>query len=187
MILPEAPSETELGPQGEKHVAEADKENRALKHRPDASDGARAARGLGLRRGSVDPPSKERPDASRRRHSSVASCADADEDPNTLLGIIRELVAETKEWDASLFMDANFKSMIQDAELSGDDTNNSSGSEPGHSLGESEPSAEVDLGELGIELLRRVECPDSSARDECALDMISFWEDEGWLEEMNRR
>jgi len=39
------------------------------------------------------------------------------EDPNILLGIIRELVEETKEWDNSLFMNRDFKSMIENSNV----------------------------------------------------------------------
>ena len=39
------------------------------------------------------------------------------EDPNILLGIIRELVEETKEWDNNLFMNQDFKSMIENSEV----------------------------------------------------------------------
>lgn len=38
-------------------------------------------------------------------------------EPNILLGIIRELVEETKEWDNSLFMNQDFKSMIEGSKV----------------------------------------------------------------------
>lgn len=46
-----------------------------------------------------------------------------DNDPDALLGLIRELAEEVNDWDDTLFMDKNFKSMIensQDILLQGD-------------------------------------------------------------------
>jgi hypothetical protein len=39
------------------------------------------------------------------------------QDSNMLLGMIRDLVEETKEWDQSLFMNENFRSLISDCGL----------------------------------------------------------------------
>ena len=39
-----------------------------------------------------------------------------DDDPNNvLLGFIRDLVEETSNWDASLYMDSNFRNMMDNA------------------------------------------------------------------------
>jgi hypothetical protein len=56
-------------------------------------------------------------DRSPGRHTKAAATKTYDEGPNTLISIIRELVEETSEWDASLFMDDNFKSLIQNSGL----------------------------------------------------------------------
>ncbi|KAF9025592.1 hypothetical protein BDZ89DRAFT_1040507 [Hymenopellis radicata] len=64
------------------------------------------------------------------RHSSVAAKSDDDkrsstsshrltrlndDGTNVLLGIIRELVEETSQWDADLYMDSNFKHLLENA------------------------------------------------------------------------
>ncbi|KAK0468398.1 uncharacterized protein EV420DRAFT_463484 [Desarmillaria tabescens] len=68
-----------------------------------------------------------------------------DDGSNLLLGMIRELVEETSQWDTSLYMDDKFKSMIETA-----------GSEArGLEKCESVASpVEVDLGLLGLEVFR---------------------------------
>ncbi|KIY49220.1 hypothetical protein FISHEDRAFT_72565 [Fistulina hepatica ATCC 64428] len=67
----------------------------------------------------------ERPPFNNHRSSvSTWRSSKGNEDPNLLLGIIRELVEETSEWDPSLFMSKNFKTMLQNAEVeprTGDD------------------------------------------------------------------
>ncbi|SJL02032.1 uncharacterized protein ARMOST_05356 [Armillaria ostoyae] len=84
--------------------------------------------------------------AKRSSTDSTSSKRIGDDDgSNLLLGIIRELVEETSQWDTSLYMDDKFKSMIEIA-----------GSE-GRGLDKCESVAspvEVDLGLLGLEVFR---------------------------------
>ncbi|KAL0949530.1 hypothetical protein HGRIS_009580 [Hohenbuehelia grisea] len=60
-------------------------------------------------------------DRDRRRRSSLRSAISLDDDGqnNVLLNMIQELVEETSVWDPSLFMDNNFKSMLEESRLSG--------------------------------------------------------------------
>ncbi|KAK0491065.1 hypothetical protein IW261DRAFT_1435475 [Armillaria novae-zelandiae] len=68
-----------------------------------------------------------------------------DDGSNLLLGIIRELVEETSQWDTSLYMDDKFKSMIETA------GNEGRGLEKCESV---TSPVEVDLGLLGLEVFR---------------------------------
>ncbi|KAK0487003.1 hypothetical protein EDD18DRAFT_657024 [Armillaria luteobubalina] len=68
-----------------------------------------------------------------------------DDGSNLLLGIIRELVEETSQWDTSLYMDDKFKSMIETA------GNEGRGLEKCESVAS---PVEVDLGLLGLEVFR---------------------------------
>jgi hypothetical protein len=79
------------------------------------------------------------------------------DDHNALFSIIRELVEETSEWDPSLFVDENFKSMIQNSRIlvSKGSQGISDAERRGLSLDTIPPdrSEELDLGLLGIDIL----------------------------------
>ncbi|KAK0453678.1 hypothetical protein EV421DRAFT_1957166 [Armillaria borealis] len=103
--------------------------------------------GLGFPPVSCAPAGDRNVDSAKRSSTdSTSSKRIGDDDgSNLLLGIIRELVEETSQWDTSLYMDDKFKSMIEIA-----------GSE-GRGLDKCESVAspvEVDLGLLGLEVFR---------------------------------
>lgn len=92
--------------------------------------------------------SQDRSGSRRLSHASFRRMSHAevdDNDPSILLGIIRELVEETSQWDADLYMDDNFKSMIQ-----------GSGAGPSGQDGSfaADRSVEMDLGLLGLDVFR---------------------------------
>ncbi|KAJ7590972.1 hypothetical protein C8J56DRAFT_1135262 [Mycena floridula] len=64
------------------------------------------------------PPTCVSPDALQSSgqfssRNSSRRLSKIEEDPTTLIGIIRELVEETSGWDTSLFVDDNFRSLIE--------------------------------------------------------------------------
>jgi hypothetical protein len=123
-----------------------------------------------------------------RRHSSPSGQVE-DEDPNILLGIIQELVEETSEWDASLFMDQKFKAMIQasagrfsNSQLDREASFDSKSVPNALSVDRSEG---VDLRLLGIETFRSdgetfipptKDIRANGNREE----LVSFWDERGW-------
>lgn len=50
---------------------------------------------------------------SRFSSQRLSKIEESHDNPNVLIGLIKELVEETSHWDASLYMDENFKSLIQ--------------------------------------------------------------------------
>jgi hypothetical protein len=165
MILPETPTEaTDI------YLTSPDPNN---KENADTNqwnmDGKCSNFGLGLRRsGPEKPQTSEQDDPGRGcstptgdpRPGNKYINEQADGASNMLLGIIRELVDETRQWDASLFMNENFKSMLfkyDDSNLGGPKFTNST-----------EP--ENDNGLVGVN-----EGPVTKQ-----LDMISFWEEGDW-------
>ncbi|KAJ7095417.1 hypothetical protein B0H15DRAFT_829471 [Mycena belliarum] len=127
----------------------------------------------------------------RRRHSSISSrCSStADEDdPSVLLGIIRELVEETSEWDPSnIFMSQNFKTLLQESGVRATSARGGSSTAEanrpdkpsGFTSSESNQSArstEVDLGLLGLDYFPSGSCND--ARSTHSVNMVSFWEED---------
>ncbi|KAG6916102.1 hypothetical protein DXG01_008429 [Tephrocybe rancida] len=115
------------------------------------------------------------------------------EDPNTLVGMIRELVEETDQWDGSLFKDKNFKAMIDGSKRAfkgGRDQDRISEDSSQHAYGDGtvweDKSCEVDLSLLGLDIFRsggETFIPGADNK-ELLLDddatkprMVSFWED----------
>ncbi|KAJ7180136.1 hypothetical protein C8R43DRAFT_1117463 [Mycena crocata] len=99
----------------------------------------------------------------KRRHSSVSSpgASKADEDdPSVLLGIIRELVEETSEWDPStVFMSQNFKALLQESGIASTKSADrvaadvrSAEETSAFTSDQSTQSTEIDVGLLGLEL-----------------------------------
>ncbi|KNZ74449.1 hypothetical protein J132_06909 [Termitomyces sp. J132] len=80
------------------------------------------------------------------------------EDANTLVGMIRELVEETDQWDASLFKNKNFKAMIDDSKqaLNGCSNHGHVGDSSHYSKEavQEDKSSEVDLSFLGLDIFR---------------------------------
>jgi len=112
-----------------------------------------------------------------------------DDGPNILLSIIRELVEETSKWDASLFVDDNFKSMIQNSGLLlSERTEDNSDTENGNSEGNGMPpdrSEELDLGLIGTDVVRQTSASycDLAGRETSGSDVMelaSFWDEGSW-------
>ncbi|KAF9457012.1 hypothetical protein BDZ94DRAFT_1326575 [Collybia nuda] len=112
-----------------------------------------------------------------------------DEDPNIILQIIRELVEETNDWDASLFVDENFKTMIK-----------GSGFPPSHrALGDpkSAPtellcnSSEVNLGNTGTNIFgsdgETFIPAEDVPRDDGCTKMATLWANRDRVNFGNRR
>ncbi|KAJ7890771.1 hypothetical protein B0H13DRAFT_1887385 [Mycena leptocephala] len=123
----------------------------------------------------------------QRRHSSVSSRYPSkveEDDPSVLLGIIRELVDETSEWDqSSVFMnqrfghhanqerargfvvaEANVENMFGFTESDSDQTTR---------------SAEVDLGLLGLDFFKRESFYDVGAsKIDHSSNLVSFWDED---------
>lgn len=128
-----------------------------------------------------------------RRHTCAQVSQQVEvEDSNLLLGIIRELVEETSEWDASLFMDQNFKAMIQGSGFSTlpretliDSKSPPNGLSPDH-------SEEVDLGNLGIDIFRSdgetfiPPTGNPSSPGNNSVELVSFWDERGWANPENK-
>ncbi|KAK0190905.1 hypothetical protein F5146DRAFT_1195699 [Armillaria mellea] len=103
--------------------------------------------GLGFPPASYAPAGDRNADSAKRSSTDSASSKRIGDDDgsNILLGIIRELVEETSQWDTSLYMDDKFKSMIETA------GNEGRGMEKCESVAS---PVEVDLGLLGLEVFR---------------------------------
>ncbi|KAG6816157.1 hypothetical protein H0H87_008291 [Tephrocybe sp. NHM501043] len=81
--------------------------------------------------------------------------ATMDEDPNALVGIIRELVEETDKWDGSLFKDKNFKAMIDDSKYVLKGVSNCGPTVVEDLFRRDEDkSCEIDLSLLGLDIFR---------------------------------
>lgn len=184
MILPESPDHELIG--------QMNKENVDVKERPVSVGSPYAHLGIGLPGGHA----RQEDDLhiysypkSRRRHSSVSSrCSSnqAEEDPNILLGIIRELVEETASWDSGeMFMDKNFENMIRTSKIETrgkfeEDVADSSASASRSFEGLSEGrSAEIDLALLGLDIFKNNSDTyfDENAIDDSA-NLVSYWEDD---------
>ncbi|CAK5275630.1 unnamed protein product, partial [Mycena citricolor] len=81
-----------------------------------------------------------------------------EDDPESLLGMIRELVEETSAWDTgTVFMSQNFKNLLaQPSAPHGRDLNAENSvqpSEPAFIESDSSRSTELDLASLGIEMI----------------------------------
>ncbi|RDB22737.1 hypothetical protein Hypma_010148 [Hypsizygus marmoreus] len=147
-----------------------------------------------------DPAEDTRQSRTNRRHNSIAS---ESEDPNLILGIIRELVEETRDWDGSLFKDKDFKSMVQNSRLpsfkggqaQGKARQQASAGRNGDSITKDE-SAELDLSLLGVDIFRSdgetfipAENANRSFKHHSSVEgdeLISFWEKGGWAEHAKR-
>ena len=157
--------------------------------------------GFGLPTPSIDhelphDPSEASQDRSPRQHVKTSASRTSDEDPNILLGIIRELVQETSEWDASLFMDDNFKLMIQNSELmfpqrTEDKSDTETGPAKRKTIELPDGSEELDLGLTGVNVLGShgptFRLDSNSASQETSRtdveNLISFWDEGGWSNE----
>ncbi|KAJ6539377.1 hypothetical protein B0H19DRAFT_1240132 [Mycena capillaripes] len=123
-----------------------------------------------------------------RWHSSISSgCASKidEDDPNVLLGIIRELVEETSEWDPSgVFMNSSFKNLLQESGIT--PTKSARGGFVGaeadtehKSNGEqSTRSAEVDLGLLGLDIFKSGSFYDGRSSKTNSTNLVSFWDED---------
>ncbi|KAF5388235.1 hypothetical protein D9615_000437 [Tricholomella constricta] len=117
-----------------------------------------------------------------------ASGTTAGDDPNVLMGIIRELVEETNQWDGSLFKDKNFKTMIENSKypsFKGSQTRGTIVKEQFSRVSE-DKSAEFDLSLLGLDIFRSGgETFIPGTEDKTHLnegegaDLVSFWRDGG--------
>jgi hypothetical protein len=125
-------------------------------------------------------------DRNDKRHTKATVTKPYDEDPNTLLSLIRELVEETSEWDASLFMDDNFKSLIQNSGLSlsgkTEDKPDRENNDPTGNILPSDRSQQLDVS---IDIARSDGVTFISdhnlARQESSSDtMIPYWDESGW-------
>ncbi|KAJ7129636.1 hypothetical protein C8R44DRAFT_850748 [Mycena epipterygia] len=132
----------------------------------------------------------------KRRHSSISSRRDSnveEDDPSVLLGIIRELVEETSEWDpSSVFISPNFKTMLQESGITSTKSSpqgflvaeEPSKTEQSYGFMESESdqstrSAEVDLGLLGLDIFRSESYYDDGSRNaDDSTNLISFWDED---------
>ncbi|KAG5652456.1 hypothetical protein H0H81_004952 [Sphagnurus paluster] len=118
-----------------------------------------------------------------------------EDDPNLLMGIIRELVDETSQWDRSLFKDKNFKKMIEDSKqplserVDREPTLVASGSAQ-------DKSTELGLNPLVLDIFRsggETFLPRAEVGRQLGQhtepDATSFWEDSGWSKDgdTNRR
>ncbi|KAJ7908334.1 hypothetical protein B0H13DRAFT_2017142 [Mycena leptocephala] len=130
----------------------------------------------------------------KRRHSSVSSRYPSkveEDDPSVLLGIIRELVDETSEWDqSSVFMNQSFKNLLQDSGIT--PTKSARGGfvvaeanvENMFGFTESDSdqstrSAEVDLGLLGLDFFKRESFYDVGAsKIDHSCNLVSFWDED---------
>ncbi|TRM67527.1 hypothetical protein BD626DRAFT_564455 [Schizophyllum amplum] len=100
----------------------------------------------------------------RSRASSLAT----QDDPAALLGMIRELADEASAWDPDLFVNDNFRAMLQVA------------GEVDKSAIDSEQSVEMDLSMLGVEIVSEDQGDSSSGSDgTTAPGHGSFWEEKG--------
>ncbi|KAJ7771402.1 hypothetical protein DFH07DRAFT_711054, partial [Mycena maculata] len=111
-----------------------------------------------------------------------------------LLGIIRELVEETSEWDPSnVFMSQNFKTLLQESGIAA--TKSVRGEFVAVVPGAGKPeepsaftdsesdqstrSAEVDLGLLGLDIFRNESFYDvESHTAEDSTNSVSFWDED---------
>jgi hypothetical protein len=140
----------------------------------------------------LNNPSEASQDRNTPQHAKTSATKTSDNDPNILLSIIRELVEETSEWDASLFMDDNFKSMIQNSglllsERTGDKFDTETNTSKRKAM-LPDRSEELDLGLIGIEVFRSdgetFISDHSLARQEPSRtdteELVSFWDEGGW-------
>ncbi|KAJ7047340.1 hypothetical protein C8F04DRAFT_1058480 [Mycena alexandri] len=197
MILPES-VDSELASYSQIRL---NKENMSAKDRQVSVHGSYASlggtgrasdvgSGLGITRGTSNNLVLK----AKRRHSSISSPCPSiveEDDPGVLLGIIRELVEETSEWDPnSVFMSESFKNLLQESGMTpansthGDlaaeatDTQNKSGWAESDS-DQSIRSVEADLGFLSLNILKHESFYDvgSSATDD-STRLVSFWDED---------
>lgn len=151
---------------------------------------------------------------SRARRSTQQT--EDEEDPNVILGIIRELVEETSDWDSSLFMDETFRTMIENSGVApstipskraAGNSEASSGSDTSATLVDSGRSTEVDLALLGLSnfthrdgvthILGEREdiyypykgrnARTVAKENNPQNNLISFWEDGSWVDLADQR
>jgi hypothetical protein len=135
-----------------------------------------------------DPPESSH----NQQHAKTSATQISDDDPNILLSIIRELVEETSEWDASLFMDDNFKSMIQNSGLLlSEKTRDKYDTENINSKGKTmlpDRSEELDLSLIGVDVFHSdgetfISDHNLAIQEPTRPDMkelVSFWDEGGW-------
>lgn len=133
------------------------------------------------------------PERNNRRYTSAEVSQEAEvEDSELLLGIIRELIEETNEWDASLFMDQDFKAMIQSSGVSPLPREKLTDSKLALNGLPSDRSEDVDLGNLGIDifsndgdtLIPPTANPSLPVKD--GVELVSFWDENGWANPENK-
>jgi hypothetical protein len=141
MILPDSSSGCISDP---KHRSDESKENT-----PPEMPGARQHQSA-IRHNSLPVVVEESFDeamampALRQSRQSFKSESEDEESTNALLGMIRELVQATSEWDGSIALDDKFKAMVESADPA-DSSSSSAGSGPVAG------SCEIDLGLLGLD------------------------------------
>lgn len=175
------------------------KENSDVKDRPVSMHSPYTSLGRPMRRevgggsgtyaGAKGASSNVVPNA-KRRHSSISSrhvSEEEQDDPSVLLGIIRELVEETSEWDpGSVFMSQNFKTLLQESGMTSTkslrggfvvgETEESSGWTESE-IDQSTRSAEVDLGLLGLDMFQTDPFRVESYSAEDSTNLVSFWDE----------
>jgi hypothetical protein len=104
---------------------------------------------------------------------------------DALLGIIRELVEETGDWDDDLSMKDNFKSLMRNAvgEVVESEESSGTGSRSRSSDSSGTSNTDVDLGLLGLDRFKDDysngrDYEPEGAREDSAMDLVSsFWAD----------
>ncbi|TFK75877.1 hypothetical protein BDN72DRAFT_852948 [Pluteus cervinus] len=123
---------------------------------------------------------------------SVRPCSQDDpDDPSVLLGMIRELVEETSAWDPDLFVDPNFKSMIEESRLSfaiptahgksqaSRDVSNSPGSST-RKRSEGSPTSSAGHQNNPFPV-----SPATSASHRHPRELMEFWDGKHWIEDIH--
>ncbi|KAJ7682772.1 hypothetical protein DFH06DRAFT_1162098 [Mycena polygramma] len=176
-----------IGPSPLRTMILPDSESRPMSvHSPYASSGGAIRVGesgsSGARIGAARGASDNVGPKARRRPASVSSCHASEveeDDPNVLLGIIRELVEETSEWDQSgVFMNQSFKNLLQESGMSpansahGDFVAEEAPITEFYESNQSSRSAEIDLGLLGLDFFKSDSFFDGRA--DSSTKMMSF-------------
>ncbi|KAJ7938941.1 hypothetical protein B0H13DRAFT_1851113 [Mycena leptocephala] len=121
----------------------------------------------------------------KRRLSSVSSChtskIDDNNDPNVLLGIIREPVEQTSQWDQStISMNQSLKKALQDSGFTPSKSAGEGFSDTSVSNGECDSeSVEVERQLLGLDISKSESFYDvGTSKPEDATNRVSFWDED---------
>ncbi|KAJ7936756.1 hypothetical protein B0H13DRAFT_1853178 [Mycena leptocephala] len=120
----------------------------------------------------------------KRRLSSVSSCHTSkidDNDPNVLLGIIREPVEQTSQWDQStISMNQSLKKALQDSGFTPSKSAGEGFSDTPVSNGECDSeSVEVERQLLGLDISKSESFYDvGTSKSEDATNRVSFWDED---------